>query len=67
MRIVVKDGGTLNVVQGDQHIHYHIAGPAEVVSDKPIRVIKVSASETIGLSESHEVKLIPKDGKTEEQ
>ena len=36
--IVAKDGGTVNLVQGDQHIHYHITGPAEVTVPKAIDV-----------------------------
>ena len=35
VEIVVREGGTINVVQGDQHIHYHINGPAEVLQPKP--------------------------------
>ncbi len=33
--LVIHDGGTYNRVEGGQHIHYHISGPAEVIQPKP--------------------------------
>ena len=65
VHIVVKDGSSLSVVQGDQHIHYHFHGPAEVVSDKPIRIIEAAASEAMGLQDRVEHKLIKPDGTVE--
>ncbi len=53
--IVIHKGGAYNCVEGEQHIYYHISGPAEVIQPKPtvgraipLRV-KVSLGEAKGL------------------
>ena len=38
VEIIVKGGGTLNVVQGDQHIHYHVDGASEIIAPASTRV-----------------------------
>ena len=50
--IVIKDGGTLNVVRGDQHIHYHVDG-AEIITPKsaPVRIAGVGIAAFSGAPE----------------
>ena len=42
VQIIVKDRGTLNVIQGDQHNHYHVK-EADVIVPRGYRVLTGSA------------------------
>ncbi|MYH56658.1 MAG: hypothetical protein F4145_01285 [Boseongicola sp. SB0675_bin_26] len=63
VQLVIKDGSTVNIVQGDQHIHYHMSGPSEVVSDKPLKVIELS--DAIAISDAAEATVRKPDSTTE--
>ena len=67
--IVLGEGATYNVVDGDQHVHYHLYGPAEVRQPKPkagrVIPLRVDFTETIGVSDSFQAVLTKVDGTVE--
>ena len=60
--VIVEGGGTVNIVEGDQHIHHHIHGEAEVITTRPLNVIYMGVTEHATGSAKTELVLTKEDG-----
>ena len=67
--IVIDEGGDVTVIHGDQHIHYYIDGPAEILQPKTGRAIplRVQFAPGIATGERFEARLIGPDGEVKDR